>query len=114
MLNNPAITAPIIGATKMEHLEGAVAALSVTLSKDDIGHLEELPLIAKPIGGAFYHAIAALAQALRPSPYSVMKNASATTGNARPTHAASVHPPSAYAQPPSAEPTAPPMKKAAT
>jgi hypothetical protein len=46
--------------------------------------------------------------------YSVMKNASATTGNARPTHAASVHPPSAYAQPPSAEPTAPPTKKAAT
>jgi hypothetical protein len=57
---------------------------------------------------------AALAQALQPSPYSVMKNASATTGNARPTHAASVHPPSAYAQPPSAEPTAQPMKKAAT
>ena len=42
MLNNPAITAPIIGATKMEHLDGAVAALSVTLSKDEIGHLEEL------------------------------------------------------------------------
>src|SRR6266850_1444715 len=55
-----------------------------------------------------------LAQALRPSPHSVMKNASATTGNARPTHAASVHPPAAYAQPPRAEPTAPPMKKAAT
>jgi Aldo/keto reductase family len=52
MLNNPAITAPIIGATKMEHLGGAVAALSVTLSKDEIGHLDELPLIAKPIGGA--------------------------------------------------------------
>ena len=42
MLNNPAITAPILGATKMEHLEGAVAALSVTLSKDEIGQLEEL------------------------------------------------------------------------
>jgi len=55
--------------------------------------------------------IAALAQALRPSPYSVMKNASPTTGNASPTHAASVHPPSAYAQRPRAEPTAPPMKK---
>ena len=79
-----------------------------------MAHLKELPLIAKPIGGAFYYTVAALAQALRPSPYSVMKNASATTGNARPTHAASVHPPSAYAQPPSAEPTAQPMKKAAT
>jgi 1-deoxyxylulose-5-phosphate synthase len=42
MLNNPAITAPIVGATKMEHLDGAVAALSVTLSKEEIGHLEEL------------------------------------------------------------------------
>jgi diketogulonate reductase-like aldo/keto reductase len=41
MLNNPAITAPIVGATKMEHLDGAVAALSVTLSKDEIDHLEE-------------------------------------------------------------------------
>jgi aryl-alcohol dehydrogenase-like predicted oxidoreductase len=42
MLNNPAMTAPIIGATKMEHLDGAVAALSVTLSKGEIGQLEEL------------------------------------------------------------------------
>jgi aryl-alcohol dehydrogenase-like predicted oxidoreductase len=42
MLSNPAITAPIVGATKMEHLDGAVAALAVTLSKDEIGRLEEL------------------------------------------------------------------------
>jgi 1-deoxyxylulose-5-phosphate synthase len=42
MLNNKAITAPIIGATKMEHLDGAVASLSVPLSKDEIDHLEEL------------------------------------------------------------------------
>jgi aryl-alcohol dehydrogenase-like predicted oxidoreductase len=42
MLSNPAITAPIVGATKMDHLDGAVAALSVTLSRDEIGHLEEL------------------------------------------------------------------------
>src|SRR6266566_6274884 len=33
MLNNPAITAPIVGATKMQHLDGAVAALSVTLER---------------------------------------------------------------------------------
>jgi hypothetical protein len=78
------------------------------------------PLAGRPLAFADFRrllswpTIAALAQALRPSPYSVMKNASATTGNARPTHAASVHPPSAYAQPPSAEPTAQPMKKAAT
>jgi aryl-alcohol dehydrogenase-like predicted oxidoreductase len=42
MLSNPAISAPIVGATKMEHLDGAVAALSVALSKDEIDHLEEL------------------------------------------------------------------------
>jgi len=42
MLGNPAITAPIVGATKMEHLDGAVAALSVTLSKDEVDRLEEL------------------------------------------------------------------------
>jgi hypothetical protein len=42
MLGNPAITAPIVGAAKMEHLDGAVAALSVTLSKDEIERLEEL------------------------------------------------------------------------
>ena len=85
-----------------------------------VGCIVLSPLAGRPLAFADFRrllswpTIAALAQALRPSPYSVMKNASATTGNARPTHAASIHPPSAYDQPPSAEPTAPPMKKAAT
>ncbi|HEX8607431.1 MAG TPA: aldo/keto reductase [Pedobacter sp.] len=42
MLSKPAITAPIIGASKPGHLEDAVAALSVKLSGEDITRLEEL------------------------------------------------------------------------
>ncbi len=41
MLSKPAITAPIIGATKPEHLEDAVAALSVKLTPEEIHSLEE-------------------------------------------------------------------------
>ncbi len=41
MLSKPVITAPIIGATKMNHLEDAVAALDVRLSEDEICRLEE-------------------------------------------------------------------------
>jgi 1-deoxyxylulose-5-phosphate synthase len=36
------ITSPIIGATKMSHLEDAVAALSITLEPEEIAYLEEL------------------------------------------------------------------------
>jgi 1-deoxyxylulose-5-phosphate synthase len=42
MLSKPAITAPIIGASKPGHLEDAVAALSVKLTQDEIAQLEEL------------------------------------------------------------------------
>lgn len=42
MLCKPAITAPIIGASKPGHLEDAVASLSVRLSNDEITELEEL------------------------------------------------------------------------
>lgn len=42
MLSKPAITAPIIGASKPGHLEDAVAALSVKLTKEEITQLEEL------------------------------------------------------------------------
>ena len=40
VLNKPGITAPIIGATKMPHLEDAVAALEIKLSGDEIAELE--------------------------------------------------------------------------
>ena len=42
MLSKPGITAPIIGATKLHHLEDAVAALSIQLSAEEIHRLEEL------------------------------------------------------------------------
>jgi aryl-alcohol dehydrogenase-like predicted oxidoreductase len=41
MLRNPAIVAPIVGATKIHHLDGAIAALSVELSSEEIDRLEE-------------------------------------------------------------------------
>jgi 1-deoxyxylulose-5-phosphate synthase len=41
MLSKPVITAPIIGATKPQHLEDAVAALDVKLTPQEIQLLEE-------------------------------------------------------------------------
>jgi 1-deoxyxylulose-5-phosphate synthase len=41
MLNKPHITAPIIGSSKIEHLEQAVAALEIRLSPEEIARLEE-------------------------------------------------------------------------
>ncbi|MEB0113283.1 aldo/keto reductase [Variovorax sp. RTB1] len=40
VLQTPGITAPIIGATKLEQLDDAVAALALTLSAEDIAALE--------------------------------------------------------------------------
>jgi aryl-alcohol dehydrogenase-like predicted oxidoreductase len=42
--------APIIGATKLSHLEDAVASLSVTLSAEDAAYLEEPYLPHKVVG----------------------------------------------------------------
>lgn len=42
MLGKPYITSPIIGATKLQHLEEAVAATEVTLGGEDVKALEEL------------------------------------------------------------------------
>jgi aryl-alcohol dehydrogenase-like predicted oxidoreductase len=41
MLRNPAIAAPIVGATKIHHLDDAVAALSVELSSGEVDRLEK-------------------------------------------------------------------------
>jgi len=41
MLGKPYITAPIIGTSKMEHLEQAIAALDIELSEDEVASLEE-------------------------------------------------------------------------
>lgn len=40
LLSRPAVTAPIIGATKLAHLETALSAVDVTLSDDEIRALE--------------------------------------------------------------------------
>jgi aryl-alcohol dehydrogenase-like predicted oxidoreductase len=41
LLQKEPVTSPIIGATKISHLEEAAGALAVTLSADDIAYLEE-------------------------------------------------------------------------
>jgi 1-deoxyxylulose-5-phosphate synthase len=50
LLHKPAVTAPIIGASKPHHLEDAIAALSVKLSPEEIARLEE-PYVPHPVAG---------------------------------------------------------------
>ena len=50
LLQKEPVTAPIVGATKITHLEAAVGALSVTLSEDEVTYLEE-PYAPHPIVG---------------------------------------------------------------
>ena len=42
LLNRPTVVAPIIGATKISHLEDAVNALELKLTLEDMLYLEEL------------------------------------------------------------------------
>lgn len=46
----PVISAPIVGATKIEQLEDAIAAIDVTLSADEVKRLEE-PYVPHPVAG---------------------------------------------------------------
>lgn len=50
LLQKKPVTAPIIGATKISHLEAAVGALSVTLAEEEVTYLEE-PYTPHPIVG---------------------------------------------------------------
>lgn len=50
LLSKPVITAPIVGATRLQHLEDAVASLAVKLSDDEIRSLEEL-YVPHPVVG---------------------------------------------------------------
>ena len=50
ILNKPHIASPIIGATKMDHLEQAIAAVDIKLSEEDIKRLEE-PYKPHPVLG---------------------------------------------------------------
>lgn len=50
VLNKPFVHSPIIGATKMDHLDQAIAALDIKLSDDEVKKLEE-PYRPHPILG---------------------------------------------------------------
>jgi aryl-alcohol dehydrogenase-like predicted oxidoreductase len=50
LLSKPAVAAPIVGATKANHLEDAVAAVSLSLSPEEIKALEE-PYVPHPVLG---------------------------------------------------------------
>jgi aryl-alcohol dehydrogenase-like predicted oxidoreductase len=50
MLTKPAITSPIVGATKAHHLEDAVAGVELKLTNEEIASLEE-PYVAHPVLG---------------------------------------------------------------
>jgi aryl-alcohol dehydrogenase-like predicted oxidoreductase len=50
LLHKPGVTAPIVGATKIEHLEDALAAERLSLSVDEIARLEE-PYVPHAISG---------------------------------------------------------------
>jgi aryl-alcohol dehydrogenase (NADP+) len=44
------VTAPIVGASKMSHLEDAIAAAAITLTDEEVKYLEE-PYRPKPVAG---------------------------------------------------------------
>ena len=50
LLHKPGVHSPIIGATKMAHLEEAVAALEISLSSEEIAALEA-PYVPHPVLG---------------------------------------------------------------
>jgi aryl-alcohol dehydrogenase-like predicted oxidoreductase len=50
LLHKPGVTAPIVGATKVEHVEDALAAESLALSEEQIARLEE-PYVPHPVSG---------------------------------------------------------------
>ena len=51
LLQKEPVTAPIVGATKLAHLEEAVGALAVTLSPEEVTYLEE-PYVPHRVVGA--------------------------------------------------------------
>jgi 1-deoxyxylulose-5-phosphate synthase len=50
LLHRPGVTAPIVGATKLEHLEDALAATELDMSAEDMLRLEE-PYVPHPVLG---------------------------------------------------------------
>jgi 1-deoxyxylulose-5-phosphate synthase len=50
LLHRPGVTAPIVGATKLEHLEDALAAAELDMTAEDMLRLEE-PYVPHPVLG---------------------------------------------------------------
>jgi len=50
LLGRPGVTAPIVGATKLGHLEDALAAADLSLTEDEMARLEE-PYVPHPVVG---------------------------------------------------------------
>jgi 1-deoxyxylulose-5-phosphate synthase len=50
LLHKPGVTAPIVGSTKLEHVEDALAAEQLALSEDEITRLEE-PYVPHSVSG---------------------------------------------------------------
>jgi aryl-alcohol dehydrogenase-like predicted oxidoreductase len=50
LLHRPGVTAPIVGATKLEHLDDALAAEQLALDADEIARLEE-PYVPHAVSG---------------------------------------------------------------
>ena len=50
LLHKPGVTAPIVGATKLQHVEDALAAEKLSLSEDEIAQLEE-PYVPHAVSG---------------------------------------------------------------
>jgi aryl-alcohol dehydrogenase-like predicted oxidoreductase len=50
LLSKPVVTAPIVGATKLQHLQDAENSLNVKLTKDEITELESA-YVPHPIAG---------------------------------------------------------------
>jgi aryl-alcohol dehydrogenase-like predicted oxidoreductase len=50
LLHKPGVTAPIVGATKIEHLEDALGAEQLVLSEEEISRLEE-PYVPHEVSG---------------------------------------------------------------
>jgi aryl-alcohol dehydrogenase-like predicted oxidoreductase len=50
VLRKPGVSAPIVGATKLEQLDEAAAAVSLTLSDEDVAELEA-PYVPHAVAG---------------------------------------------------------------
>jgi 1-deoxyxylulose-5-phosphate synthase len=50
LLHKPGVTAPIVGATKLEHLDDAIAAEQLSLTPEEIAQLEE-PYVPHAVSG---------------------------------------------------------------